>query len=174
MAPAVVYHVEIRQFPHNTCRFNMTEAELRVIADPWSRMEWVEVGERKWSPHQAKLKILRGPEIPLEQLSMGRGWPTARREGEDVTEQVLAACRSTPAAASPGPSTAATQAPPPAATVSGAGPAEALLGELAPLLGDDPQTLLEAWRHAAALYRNSSPSESLALAERAIGSPGEG
>lgn len=87
-----MYHVELRQFPHNFCRFNLTERALReAILDAWSRGEWIEFGERKWNPHQAQLTVIEGPQLPLEQLSMGRGWRAAERDGQDVTEQLLAA-----------------------------------------------------------------------------------
>jgi hypothetical protein len=91
-----VYHVELRQFPHNFCRFNITERELReTILEAWSRGEWIEQGERKWSPHQASLTVLEGPRLPVEQLSMGRGWRNAGRQGRDVTEELLATARAT-------------------------------------------------------------------------------
>ena len=35
-----MYHLEIRQFPHNVCRFNLSERELLPIAVPWAREEW--------------------------------------------------------------------------------------------------------------------------------------
>jgi hypothetical protein len=89
-----MYHVELRQFPHNFCRFNLSEGELReTILDAWARGDWIELGERKWSPHQANLTVLEGPQLPVEQLSMGRGWRNAARQGEDVTEQLLAIAR---------------------------------------------------------------------------------
>ncbi len=165
---STVYHIEMRQFPHNSCHFNMSEPELRAIAEPWSRQEWVELGEHKWNPHEAKLTILQGPEIPIGQLSMGRGWPRAEREGEDVTERMLAQCRSGGQQQA-----AATTGEPPAAPADVAGADGAGAGELSALLGEQPQALLEAWRHAAALYRNRTPSQTLALAEEAIGSSGK-
>ncbi len=86
-----MYHVELRQFPHNTCRFNLTEQELlATVVGPWAREQWIEIGERKWSPHLARLTVLEGPQIPVGQLSMGRGWGNAQRQGEDVTERVIA------------------------------------------------------------------------------------
>lgn len=89
-----MYHVELRQFPHNFCRFNLSERELReTIIDGWARGEWIELGERKWSPHQANLTVLEGPRLAVEQLSMGRGWRNAGRQGRDVTEQLLATAR---------------------------------------------------------------------------------
>jgi hypothetical protein len=87
-----MYHVELRQFPHNFRRFNLTEAELReTILEAWARGDWVDLGERKWSPHQAKLTVLEGPQLPVEQLSMGRGWRNAARHGHDVTERLITA-----------------------------------------------------------------------------------
>ena len=57
-----MYHIELRQFPHNMCRFNLTEQELlATVTAPWAREQWIELGERKWSPHQAKLTVLEGP-----------------------------------------------------------------------------------------------------------------
>src|ERR1019366_5586588 len=56
---------------------------------PWAREQWVEVGERKWNPHEAKLTILEGPKLETQQLSMGRGWRAAQRRSEDITERVL-------------------------------------------------------------------------------------
>jgi hypothetical protein len=162
-----MYHVELRQFPHNHSRFNLTGPELRALTLPWAREQVVEVGERKWSPQQAKLTILEGPQIPVEQLSMGRGWRTAQREGDDVTERLLDEARRAVAA----------EAHAGAGAGAGAGPGGladplALGVQLASLLGDDPARLLAAWRAAVAARPDLSPSESLALAEREIVHPG--
>jgi hypothetical protein len=168
-----MYHVELHQFPHNMSRFNLTDAELDTIVQPWAREQLVEFGERKWSPQQARLTILDGPRIPLEQLTMGRGWRAAQRRSEDVTEAVLAAAREAlaapqlslpPQGASQQPST---QRPTPAAPLTDP---LALGVQLASLLGEDPGRLLSAWKEVAARSSSLSPSESLALAERQIGS----
>jgi hypothetical protein len=134
-----MFHVELRQFPHNACAFNLTEAELSQIVEPWSRDQWIELGERKWSPHQARLTVLEGPHLPVEDLSMGRGWRNAQHQSEDVTERVLARTRGADDDA-----------------------------ELQPLLGPDPAALLQAWRLAAERRPELSPSESLALAESTL------
>jgi hypothetical protein len=157
-----VYHIELRQFPHNLCRFNLSERELRAITEAWMQEPWVELGERKWSPHQARLTVLEGPQIPLEQLSMGRGWGTAQRQSENVTEQVLAAAKKIARARSEGSSE---PSPPDAALV-----ADSLGLELMALLADGPEPLSRAWRLAAARFPDRSPGESLALAEQAVGS----
>lgn len=162
-----MYHVELRQFPHNSNRFNLTEGELHAtILDAWARGEWIEFGERKWSPHQATLTVLEGPELPLQQLSMGRGWRNAKRQSRDVTEQLLAAARSAPGSASsadspPGGDMTQTVATP---SREASGP-ERLAGELLGLLGDDPTPLLRAWQLALERHPDRTPGECLALAE---------
>ncbi|MGD0453844.1 MAG: hypothetical protein ABSB69_09615 [Solirubrobacteraceae bacterium] len=171
-----MYHVELRQFPHNMCRFNLIDAELRAIVEPWAREQVVEFGERKWSSQTARITILDGPRIPLEQLTMGRGWRAAQRQSEDVTDQVLAAAREALAAAPTAPAPASTQAPwqaPPVAQPAPLADPLALgvladLRSVASLLGEDPGRLLSAWREVAARSSGLSPSESLALAERQI------
>jgi hypothetical protein len=151
-----MFHIELRQFPHNMCHFNMTERELfETIVDGWAREQWIEMGDRKWNPHQSKLIVLEGPQIPVEQLSMGRGWPTAQRQGEDVTERVIAQAKQ---AAQP-------EATPQAAVVSAPG---GVSGQLQALLGDDPEALLAAWRLATERRRELAPSEALALAEETL------
>ena len=155
-----MYHVELRQFPHNLCRFNLTTEELHSVVEPWSREQWVELGERKWSPHQARLTILEGPRIPVEQLSMGRGWRTAQRQSEDVTERVLVAARQA--------GTAAPQTLTQTASPDVAFPADSLAVELLSVLGDDPAALLAAWRLAAAQWPERPAGECLALAEQAV------
>ena len=139
-----MYHIELRQFPHNTCRFNLTERELRAVLEPWVREKFVTLGERKWSPHQAKLTILEGPRLEVQQLSMGRGWRAAQRQSEDVTERLLAAA------------------------AGAAAPAGGFAEQLLPLLGADPAALLQAWRLTAERRPELSPSESLALAEATL------
>jgi hypothetical protein len=148
-----MYHLELRQFPHNTCRFNLTEQELRAVLEPWVREKFVEVGERKWSPHQAKLTILEGPRLEVQQLSMGRGWRAAQRQSEDVTERLLAQAK---------------QADDATAGVGDAAPAGGFAEQLLPLLGADPAALLQAWRLIAERRPELSPSESLALAEATL------
>jgi hypothetical protein len=160
-----MYHVELRQFPHNFCRFNLTETELReAVLDAWARGEWIEFGERKWNPHQAKLMVVEGPRIPLEQLSMGRGWRIAEREGEDVTEQLLAATRDTGASLA-GSAETNEQARSQAATLGLDPEVASLAAELMGLLGENPVPLMRAWQLALEGHSDRTPSECLALAE---------
>jgi hypothetical protein len=174
MTATTTHHVELRQFPHNVCRFNISQEELRLLVVPWAHGEWVEMGERKWSPHQAKLTVLEGPRLELEQLRMGRGWRAAQRQSKDVTEHVLEAARG----AGNGPAPARTAGGSSAVGVQGLGAAggaggeSMLAGELGSLLGADPSALLAAWRLLAVADPGRRPSECLAAAERAIGVAG--
>lgn len=162
-----VFHVELRQFPHNTHAFNLTEAELLGLAVPWAHERWVELGERRWSPNQARMTVLEGPRLEVSELALGRGWRNAERAGVDVTERVLARARASrppePVGASE-PSAPGT-APTAAHAASLPQPAEA---DLRPLLGGDPEALLRAWRLASERRPELSPSESLALAEATL------
>lgn len=159
-----MYHVEIRQFPHNACRFNLTERELLPIAVPWAREEWVELGERKWNVNQATLTIIEGPQLSLPQLAMGRGWRNAQRQGRVVTERVLETLKQAPGKAEGG----AANAP-----VEDAAADFHLLGdslglEILAALDQGPVTLARVWRLAGARLRDRSASEGLALGEHAI------
>ncbi|HTA96017.1 MAG TPA: hypothetical protein VK730_00050 [Solirubrobacteraceae bacterium] len=161
-----MYHVELRQFPHNFCRFNLTETELHeAVLDAWARGEWIEFGERKWNPQQAKLIVVEGPQIPLEQLSMGRGWRIVEREGKDVTEQLIEAAHNANASAAASAVTSE-QARAQAAATLGLDPAAAsLVAELLGLLGEEPLPLMRAWQLALEGHPDRTPSECLALAE---------
>jgi hypothetical protein len=166
-----VYHIELREGVNNYNHFNVDAPELGAIVETWVRDKPVDLGERRWSPYQAKLKILEGPHLPIESLSMGRGWRTAERKSEDVTERIFAEARQALAASPPGPGGAV----PVAATPSlGLEDPLALGVALASLLGEDPAGLLAAWRQVAARSTGLSPSESLALAERDIGAASDG
>jgi hypothetical protein len=170
-----VYHLELRQFPHNLCRFNLTEQDLRALLAPWVLDKPLELGERKWSPYQATLTVLEGPRLENQQLSMGRGWRAAQRNSEDVTQRVIAAASQAtapvagrgPAQGRPGPAQAAGA---PSAEASLIADPLALGVQLAALLGGDPARLLAAWRRARAENPGLSPSETLALAEAALSS----
>jgi hypothetical protein len=157
-----VFHIELRQFPHNLNHFNLDEQALGAIVKAWTTEPWVEIEDRKWNPHQAKLRILEGPEIPLGQLTMGRGWRAAERDGTDVTDRVLGAATEAARVAAQG----AIQQAPPDATLE----ADSLGLELLSLLADGPAPLYYAWRLAAKRFPERSPAECLMLAERSVGS----
>ena len=157
-----MYHIELRQFPHNLCHFNLDNGALGAIVKAWTSEPFVEIEERKWNPNTAKLKILEGPEIPLDQLTMGRGWRVAERQGQDVSERVLGAATES--------ARAATQGTPQQAPSDGALEADSLGLELLAMLADGPAPLYYAWQLAAKRFPDRSPGECLMLAESAVGS----
>jgi hypothetical protein len=131
----------------------------------------VEIEGRKWNPDRAKLRIIEGPELPLDQLTMGRGWRAAERQGTDVSDRILAAAREAARAASEGAAQqGAAQAVAQAAVPDGALEADSLGLELLSLLADGPAPLYYAWRLAAKRFPERSPGEVLMLAERSVGS----
>jgi hypothetical protein len=148
-----VYHLELRQFPHNVNRFNLDRDALMAILAQWIHDRPVELGERRWNPREARITIIEGPELTGADLSMGRGWRSAQRRGRDVTAELMREAR-----AGSG-SDVATTAPGGHAPVAGG---------LAPLLGPDGERLLAAWREIAGRAPGLAPSEALALAERQL------
>jgi hypothetical protein len=165
------------------CRFNLSAQELRAaVLEPWVQERWIEFGERKWSPQQATLTVLEGPRIPFGQLTMGRGWRTAEREGREVTDELLAAVgrelASTSAAdeahGKPAPRAgAAALVERAAGATSGDASAEELaadsLGlELLARIGLGRAPLRRVWDLASERHPGSPPSATLALAERAV------
>ena len=148
----VMFHIEVRQFPHSGRRFNMTPADVGHFLEAWVAGRPVALGERRWHPQQARLTILEGPELADHQLSIGRGWRAAQRDAADVTERLLGEAREAFAGAG-----ADTSRPP--------GPSE-----LTTLLGPQSETLLGAWRRAAERHPERSPSECLSLAEAELAS----
>jgi hypothetical protein len=85
-----VFHVELRQFPHQARAFNLTRSELEArILGPWVAGGEVKLGDHRFSPERARLTIFEGPELTADQRGLGRGWANATRQGEDVTAQLL-------------------------------------------------------------------------------------
>lgn len=95
-----MFHVELRQFPHQARAFNLTRSELDArILGPWVAGAQVELGDHRFSPERARLTIYEGPELGGDQRGLGRGWANATRQGEDVTARLLAALSHPPALA---------------------------------------------------------------------------
>ena len=88
-----MYHIELREFPRNMNRFNLSGTQIGAILVPWAQREPVDVNGESWDPKQATIIVIEGPEIPIHRLSMGRGWPLAQRQGEEVTARVLEEAR---------------------------------------------------------------------------------
>jgi hypothetical protein len=191
-----VFHLELHKFPNNMARFNLSSEEMFAVAVPWAKGEWIEFGERKWNPHEARLTVLEGPPIPVNQLRVGRGWRLAQRQAEDVTERVLAAAANAPEAKPPTPQSpiasgtqTAEEALIGAAGTEGSGGdarrrdatptreessadfgllADSLGLQLLAVLDGETTGLSTAWELAQERLPGRSAGESLALAERAV------
>jgi hypothetical protein len=193
-----VYHFELRKFPHTVSRFNQSEQHVQALAARWVTEEWIEVAERKWNVNEAKLTVLEGPELSLQEMAMNRGWRNAMRRSEDVTGRVLGAARAggEGALGTQGNAGSASGDHPTTRGVPGAGlaptaggapttrtlpaasetRAPAQLGLLADSLGLEvlgaldagPAPLVRVWHLAQTRLDGRSPSESLALADLAV------
>lgn len=140
-----MFHVELRQFPHQTRAFNLTREELDArIVRPWAAGEPVALDDRRWSPERGRLTIYEGPALAADQLGLGRGWADVTREGEDVTARLLADAAHPPAVAE-------------------------LKRELvAHLAGDGPVALSRVVELVGERYPQARVSERLALCEQAV------
>jgi hypothetical protein len=89
-----MFHVELRQFPHVARAFNLSRQELDArILRPLAEGRPVQWNERRWAPEKTKVAVYEGPELPVEEIGMGRGWGNATKKGENVTERVLSEVR---------------------------------------------------------------------------------
>ncbi len=193
---AATYHLELRDFPRSCMRFNQSGRDVGAILIPWVQERVIELDGEKWAPYESTMTIIEGAPIPVERLSMGRGWGIAQREGTNVTERVLEEARravadgsafaqapageraepaqggsapaaGVPAEAEPAPAPVGDRVGPGGEAAAGA-PREAqdAAAEILGLLGPDAARLLEAWYRVGARTAGLAPSESLALAER--------
>lgn len=95
-----MFHVELRQFPHQARAFNLTRSELEArILGPWMSGAEVELDGHRFSPQRARLTIYEGAELSGDQRGLGRGWANVTRQGEDVTARLLAEVAQPPAVA---------------------------------------------------------------------------
>lgn len=167
-----MYHLELRQFPHVARRFNQSEQQVLVLAEPWVGEEWIEEAERKWNMNEATLTILEGPELKMADLAMGRGWRNAQRRSEDVTERVLSAFRKDDGGAAVRSGSGRGRGGEGTPGVAGA-PDLALLAdslglELLALLDDGPVAPARVWRLAQERLDGRPLAEALALADGAV------
>jgi hypothetical protein len=89
-----VFHVELRQFPHQTRAFNLNRQDLEErIVTPWLARDPIELNEYRWLPDRATLTIYEGPQLGVSEMGMGRGWQNVTRSGRDVTQEVLIEAR---------------------------------------------------------------------------------
>ncbi len=94
-----MFHIELRQFPHVSRAFNLTRDELdQRFIRPWVAGSPVEFDDRRWSREKTRLTIYEAPELPPEEMGMGRGWGNITRTGQDVTAGLLNEAEGTAAA----------------------------------------------------------------------------
>jgi hypothetical protein len=153
-----VYHVELREFPHNTHAYNLDLERLRAtVLDFFVRGEIFELGGQQWIPARTKIAILEGDELPLHALSMGRGWNNARRHGKDVTAELLAAAQ---ADVAPAPTAAADRA--------GAEREAAVARDILARCAMGPISLAAVWDRAEIAAPQASSGDWLVLAQKAV------
>jgi hypothetical protein len=142
-----MYHLELRQFPHVGRAFNLTPEDLQArFVGPWVSGQMIEHDERRWSPEKVRLTIYEGPELPLDELGLGRGWGNVVKSSKEVTATVIADAER------------GAQARPEVEAL------KAAIVEVAanPISGDDVVAL------AAAAHPTWRASEQLGLAEQAV------
>jgi len=86
------FHIEVAAGRRRARSFNLTEEELgRTVLDPWLSGRPILLGDRKWkqSDEESRLRILKGPELSIQDLAFSQGWSNAERSAEDVTVTVL-------------------------------------------------------------------------------------
>ena len=150
-----MYHVELREFPHNTHAYNLDAARLRAtILERFVRDEVFQLGGREWIPARTSLTILEGEQLPLHMLSMGRGWNNARRKAKDVTVEVLAAAK-------------ATSAPERAAAVGAR--EDVVVRDILARCAMGPLSLATVWDRAEIAAPEAASGEWLTLAQGAVG-----
>jgi hypothetical protein len=85
-----VFHVELRQFPHQARAFNLSREELDArILRPWVTGAAIDLQDRRWTSDKAKLTVIDGAELRPDEIGMGRGWSNATKSGQDVTATLL-------------------------------------------------------------------------------------
>jgi hypothetical protein len=87
-----MFHVELRQFPHQACAFNLSREELaEQVLRAWLRGLPFTFQERRWDPGKAKLSIYEARQLASAEMGLGRGWANVTKVGREVTAELLAA-----------------------------------------------------------------------------------
>jgi hypothetical protein len=150
-----VYHVELREFPHNTHAFNLDAARLQeTVLAPFVAEKVFELGDRQWIPQRTSLTILEGPELPMHRLGLGRGWTNALRGSKDVTVELVAAAKAGTAAI--------------AVTRPSAGRAPDIERDILSRCAVAPLSLPAVWDRAEPVAPTATAGERLVLAEAAL------
>jgi len=72
----------------------LTRAELDArVLRPLVERRPVVWDDRQWTPEKVKLAIYESPALGVEEIGMGRGWGNVTKDGENVTERLIAETR---------------------------------------------------------------------------------
>src|ERR1700761_6361359 len=88
------FHIEVATGRRHARSFNLSaEQRSRTVLDPWLSDRPILLGDRKWTRNDedARLRILEGPELSIQDLAFSQGWANAGRSAKDVTATVLEA-----------------------------------------------------------------------------------
>lgn len=174
-----MFHVELRKGAKALWRYNLSEGELLLkILEPWVTGRWFELGEHEWNARESQIKILEAPELPIGQLTMGRGWSVVQRKGVDVTERMLELARARVGESSgligdgllAGPQAPGRAGLQPTSVPMQRALVDSLGLQLLAELGDETRELSLAWSLAATRDPSLEPAESLGLAQEVVGS----
>jgi len=143
-----MFHLELRMGVHQARVFNLSADELnRRFLVPLTSGRQIRHEEEDWIPAKTRVTVFEAPQLRPDQIGMGRGWASVQKQGEDVTERMLAAAGQNRLA---DPAVEALK--------------ERLLGRLA----GESVSLPEALSLAGEMGRGRRFSEQAAVAERAV------
>jgi hypothetical protein len=143
-----VFHVELKQRPHTTRAFNLTEDELNQrFLGPLRAGQTISYAEREWDPGRTRLTIYEGRALGPEEIGLGRGWQNVVRTGSEVTERMLSGTRG---------------------RVERPAEVDRLKERMLGRLSAGSQTLAEVVQMSDALLPGARPSQRLSTAELAV------
>lgn len=90
----MAFHIEVSSGLRHARSFNLDAEELRLtVLEPWLSGQPIALGDQRWEPREAELRILEGPELSNPELSFGQGWANAQRASREATREVLDAAQ---------------------------------------------------------------------------------
>lgn len=98
------FHVELKDHRDVVRAFNLSEAQVvaRFIT-PLRTSARFSVEDKEFESRKSRLIVVEGPHLAHGELTLGQGWTTARKRGDDVTQRFLSAdVGSAPSLGNPG------------------------------------------------------------------------
>jgi hypothetical protein len=88
----VPFHVELKDHRDVVRAFNLTEEQVTArFITPLRTSTRFSIEDKEFESRKARLIIVEGPRLATGELTLGQGWTTARKRGEDVTQRFLTA-----------------------------------------------------------------------------------